>query len=224
VRHLGILFDVLFLLTTSVRSMGTGMAGMKTFSTGEIAKFCGVNLRTVIRWIDKGDLEGYKLPGRGNNRVTERAFLAFIKQYNMPLPDELKQSSGVNLGHVLIVDDEKQLAKSIQRVLRGAGYETSLACDGFQAGSSLIKEKPALMTLDLSMPGMDGFDVIKFVRHSPEIAATKILVISALDEKQLQKAVDMGADAYLRKPFVNSELLAEIEKLIELPPTADLDV
>lgn len=189
---------------------------MKTFTTGEIAKFCDVNLRTVIRWIDKGELEGFKLPGRGNNRVTEKAFLEFMRKYNMPIPEELKQTAELNSGRILIVDDEEKLAKSILRVLRGAGYETSLALDGFRAGSKLMKEKPALMTLDLSMPGIDGFEVIEFVRQSPEISSIKILVISALDEEQLQRAVDLGADAYLQKPFVNSELLAEVEKLIEV--------
>lgn len=190
---------------------------MKTFTTGEIAKFCDVNLRTVIRWIDKGELEGFKLPGRGNNRVTEQAFFDFMKKHNMPIPQELSQGAVVNHDRILIVDDEEQLAKSIQRVLRGAGYKTSFALDGFRAGSKLMKEKPALMTLDLSMPGIDGFDVIQFVKSSEELSATKILVISALDENHLQRAISLGADAYLQKPFVNSELLAEIEKLIEAP-------
>jgi len=130
---------------------------------------------------------------------------------------EESQGAVVNHDRILIVDDEEQLAKSIQRVLRGAGYKTSLALDGFRAGSKLMKEKPALMTLDLSMPGIDGFDVIQFVKSSEELSATKILVISALDEDHLQRAISLGADAYLQKPFVNSELLAEIEKLIEAP-------
>jgi CheY-like chemotaxis protein len=187
---------------------------MKTFSTGDIAKFCDVNLRTVIRWIEKGDLEGFKLPGRGNNRVTEKAFLTFLHRYNIPIPDELKACEKVNSGRILIVDDEAQIAKAIQRVLRGAGYETSLAYDGFRAGSQLVKERPALMTLDLSMPGIDGYEVIKFVRSSEGISDTRILVISALDEDRLEEALACGADACLQKPFANSELLAVIEKLL----------
>lgn len=187
---------------------------MKTFSTGDIAKFCDVNLRTVIRWIEKGDLEGFKLPGRGNNRVTEEAFLTFLQRYNIPIPDELKACEKVNSGRILIVDDEAQIAKAIQRVLRGAGYQTSLAYDGFRAGSQLVKERPALMTLDLSMPGIDGYEVIKFVRSSEGISDTRILVISALDEDRLEEALSCGADACLQKPFANSELLAVIEKLL----------
>lgn len=184
---------------------------MKTLTTGEIASICDVNLRTVIRWIERGELKGFKLPGRGNNRVTQEDFVAFLKSHKMPVPAELLDD-GHN--HILIVDDELPFSKSIQRVLRGAGYETSIANDGFSAGSQLSALKPALMTLDLSMPGLDGFDVIRFVRHSAIISSTRILVVSALNEQELSKALECGADAYLQKPFANSELLASVEMLM----------
>ena len=190
---------------------------MKTFSTGDIAKFCGVNLRTVIRWIDKGELKGFKLPGRGNNRVTEEALLAFLSRYNIPVPPELCVNNPLSNRQILIVDDEVSVAKAIQRVLKGAGYHTLLAHDGFRAGSQLEKNKPVLMTLDLSMPGLDGYEVIKFVRDNKDISQTRILVISALDDEKLQEAVLCGADAYLQKPFDNTELLSVIEKLISMP-------
>jgi len=184
---------------------------MKTLTTGEIASICDVNLRTVIRWIERGELKGFKLPGRGNNRVTQEDFVTFLKNHKMPIPAELLDD-GHN--HILIVDDELPFSKSIQRVLRGAGYETSIANDGFSAGSQLSALKPALMTLDLSMPGLDGFDVIRFVRHSAIISSTRILVVSALNEQELSKALECGADAYLQKPFANSELLASVEMLM----------
>jgi DNA-binding response OmpR family regulator len=65
------------------------------------------------------------------------------------------------------------------------------------------------------MPGLDGYDVIRFVRHSEDIAATKILVVSALNDQELKRAVEYGADAYLQKPYANSELLAAIEMLLD---------
>jgi excisionase family DNA binding protein len=189
---------------------------MKTYSTGEIAKFCDVNLRTVIRWIEKGELEGFKLPGRGNNRITEAAFLRFLSRHNIPMPDELKGTLSLGQG-ILIVDDEEPVANAIQRVLRGAGYKTHTAQDGFRAGSMLVQLKPELITLDLCMPGLDGFDVIRFVRDTPEISHVKIITISALDKAQLEESVQCGADAYLQKPFLNSDLLRLVEELITAP-------
>ena len=79
---------------------------MKTLTSGEIASYCDVNLRTVIRWIESGKLKGFKLPGRGNNRVLVEDFVAFLERHDMPIPDSLK---GIATPSILIVDDEIQL-------------------------------------------------------------------------------------------------------------------
>jgi excisionase family DNA binding protein len=186
---------------------------MKTLSTGEIAKLCDVNLRTVIRWIERGALKGFKLPGRGNNRVRVEDFLAFLVEHEIPIPAELQEDSR----KVLVVDDEPAIARALQRVLRKHGLVAEVAADGFQAGTKLMKDRPLLVTLDLSMPGLSGYDVLSFVRETPEIASTKILVISALGGEALQKAIDLGADAILNKPFDNQELVEVINKLVGMP-------
>jgi CheY-like chemotaxis protein len=184
---------------------------MKTYTTGDIAQMCDVNQRTVIRWIDRGELQGFKLPGRGNNRVTEESLVSFLQQHDFPLPEGLILFSAKP---VLIVDDDSAITKAIQRVLRGAGYKTVIALDGFEAGSELVRNKPLLMTLDLKMPGMDGFEVIKQVRNKADISHTKILVISSVEEILLNKAMDIGADDFISKPFTNSELLEKVDQLI----------
>lgn len=184
---------------------------MKTYTTGDIAQMCDVNQRTVIRWIDRGELQGFKLPGRGNNRVTEESLVSFLQQHDFPLPEGLILFSAKP---VLIVDDDSAITKAIQRVLRGAGYKTVIALDGFEAGSELVRNKPLLMTLDLKMPGMDGFEVIKQIRNKADISHTKILVISSVEEILLNKALDIGADDFISKPFTNSELLEKVDQLI----------
>lgn len=190
---------------------------MKTLSTGEIAKLCDVNLRTVIRWIERGALKGFKLPGRGNNRVRVEDFLAFLVEHEIPIPAELQEDSR----KVLVVDDEPAIARALQRVLRKHGLVAEVAADGFQAGTKLMKDRPILVTLDLSMPGLSGYDVLSFVRETPEIASTKILVISALGGEALQKAIDLGTDAILNKPFDNHELVEVINKLVGAPVRAE---
>lgn len=184
---------------------------MKTYTTGDIAQICDVNQRTVIRWIERGDLQGFKLPGRGNNRVTEHSLITFLVQHNFPLPEALQPLSRES---ILIVDDEPAVAHAIQRVLRGAGYNTVIALDGFEAGSELVRHKPQLMTLDLNMPGINGFEVIRQVRNKDDISNTKILVISSLEEPSLKDSLEKGADACLSKPFANAELLRKVKQLI----------
>lgn len=184
---------------------------MKTYTTGDIAQICDVTQRTVIRWIERGDLIGFKLPGRGNNRVTEEDLLKFLQKHNIPLANPTK-SDARDL--ILIVDDEPAVAKAIQRVLRSAGYPTEIALDGFEAGSELIRRKPVLMTLDLNMPGINGMEVIKQVRSNMDTVGTKILVISSAEISLLQQSVEFGADAYLQKPFTNSDLLNAVDQLV----------
>jgi two-component system response regulator VicR len=70
------------------------------------------------------------------------------------------------------------------------------------------------MVLDLNMPGLDGFDVLDYVRSTREMSNTIIIVISALDHDNLDKALACGADAVLQKPFKNLKLLEVIQELV----------
>ena len=70
---------------------------IETLTTGEIARYCGVNFRTVIRWIKRGHLRAYQLPGRGDNRVELEDFLEFLREHRMPIPEELKDPIATTL-------------------------------------------------------------------------------------------------------------------------------
>ncbi len=108
------------------------------------------------------------------------------------------------------------VAKSIQRVARRAGYESYIATGGFQAGIMLSQYEPKVMTLDLSMPGMDGYSVIEFTRDQSKYKDLKIVVISALDEVSLERALEIGADATLQKPFSNHDLTMVLEQFMSM--------
>lgn len=183
---------------------------MQSLTTGEIAEFCGVNQRTVIRWIDAGHLKGFKLPGRGNNRVRVVDYLDFLDRHGMPLPPALRQFGN----RVLVVDDDHAMADSIARTLRMADYEIQVVYDGFRAGEALHSFMPAAMTLDLRMPGLDGFGVLAHVRQAPSLKRLRVLVISALEEAELARARAAGADACLAKPFEPHALLEHVQQLL----------
>lgn len=185
---------------------------MQTLTSGEIAKYCDVNLRTVIRWLDSGKLKGFKLPGRGNNRILVSDFIRFLTEHNMPIPEELKPEASKL---ILIVDDELPVTRSIQRIARRAGYETLVATDGFQAGILLGQHMPRIMTLDLCMPDIDGYQVLAHSRKQRLQENLKIIVISALDDSKLDKAIECGADATLPKPFENKELVSLFDKFMQ---------
>lgn len=151
--------------------------------------------------------------------------MRFLQQ-QMPMPLELQlHQDGVAEAEViapeqapaervLVIDGELSYRNAIRRVLFDAGYQLDFAADGFQAGVKILSSKPDLITLDLSMPGLDGFEVLKFIREQPELAAVRILVISALELAELEKARPLGADALLAKPFENEQLLQLVQQLL----------
>ncbi len=183
----------------------------RMFSSGEVAQFCGVHFRTVIRWIEKGSLKAHKLPGRGNNRISEQDFLKFLKDNDLPIPTEFKK----NKDRVLIVDDDHAMGAAIERVLKRGGFDTKVVNDGFSAGNMLATFEPAAMTLDLHMPHMNGFDVLDFISSQSCYDDLKILVVSALADERLSQAKEHGAHDTLSKPFENKDLLMKVSDLLK---------
>lgn len=183
----------------------------KIFTTGEVAEFCGVNFRTVIRWIDRGHLKAFQLPGRGDRRIEAGEFVRFLKKHQMSIPKELEPSF---TDRVLIVDDDESTARTFERILQKAGMKTEIALDGFQAGLLLRSFDPCLITLDLNMPGIDGFSVLKTVRQGLENHDLKILVVSSEDHEKLELSLKHGADAVLSKPVNHQAFLGSVQDLI----------
>ena len=187
------------------------MTEVQVLTTGEAAKYCGVNFRTVIRWIERGKLKAYKLPGRGDHRIPVTDFVKFLRENSMPVPEELAGGNRT----ILVIEDQPEMAAAIRRVLKRAGYEVELAKDGFIAGTLLSRCKPALITLDLKMPGIDGYQVLSYIREHEEHTDAKVLVVSAETRDGLERALKAGANDVLPKPFENSELLAKVQALID---------
>lgn len=193
-----------------------GLIERQTLTTGDVAKYCGVNFRTVIRWIKRGHLKAYQLPGRGDNRVEYGEFLEFLKKNRIAVPREFKNDRP----KVLIVDDDPAMASSIRRALESAGFETMTASDGFHAGALIGTFAPDVMTLDIQMPHLSGIEVIRFVRDTEPLKQTKILVVSGLGHDHLKAAIQEGADDALEKPFMNEVLLEKIRILSGLQADA----
>ena len=196
------------------------MSENRVLTTGQIAGYCGVNFRTVIRWIERGHLKAYKLPGRGDNRVPLQEFLGFLRTHGIPIPGEFQDRSSPR---VLVVDDDASAASAIRRVLRRAGLDTMIASDGFVAGALLESFSPDLMTLDLMMPGVHGMEVLRFVRGADHLKHTKIVVVSAMPGEELVRALEAGADDVLQKPFDNRELLVKVCGLVGMHLTEEAE-
>lgn len=113
---------------------------------------------------------------------------------------------------ILIVDDEPQIRRALSIALNGHGYSVELADGGEQAIVSLASRQPDAVVLDLVMPGIDGFEVL---RQTREFSNVPIIVLSARgQEPDKVLALDLGADDYLTKPFGMDELLARVRAIL----------
>jgi CheY-like chemotaxis protein len=116
---------------------------------------------------------------------------------------------------VLIVDDKPVGRELVRTVLEGSGYEVFEACDGIEALDSVYRIHPDLIILDLHMPGLDGFGVLKELRQSPEFAHTPVMALTASAmQGDRQRALTAGFSAYIAKPVSLKLLRAEVERLL----------
>ena len=119
------------------------MRGKQALTTGEVAKYCGVNFRTVIRWIERGHLEAYKLPGRGDNRIPLPGFISFLQSNHMPVPDELRQHGRT----LLILAEPEDVAADMASTARRAGWEPMVASDAMQFGYVFADLQPTAVVV-----------------------------------------------------------------------------
>jgi len=120
---------------------------------------------------------------------------------------------------ILVVDDEPQLARVLQRSLVSKGYDVRVAGDGEFALQTFRDWTPSLVITDLAMPHMGGLELCRRLRASSDVP---ILVLSVRGEEQTKvEALDAGADDYVTKPFGMDELLARIRAALRRKPAAD---
>jgi two-component system, OmpR family, alkaline phosphatase synthesis response regulator PhoP len=138
---------------------------------------------------------------------------------SMQLDAELTQRTPTG---VLVVDDEPQVVWMLQFSLQAEGYETYVARDGSQALDEIRERRPKVMLLDIMMPVMDGWAVLEQVRDLRPEERPRIVVVSARSsQRDRNKAVELGADAFVAKPFNVDDLLAVLHGLTEEPSAVD---
>lgn len=125
--------------------------------------------------------------------------------------------------HILLVEDDKAFSQAYQTRMEAEGFEVKLCQNGQEALSTAISFKPDLILLDIMMPRISGFDVLDILRNTPETAASKIVVLSALGQpSDKQKAMAAGADDYLVKAqAVITDVMTRIRQHLNLPEPAD---
>src|SRR5579862_9171693 len=113
---------------------------------------------------------------------------------------------------VLVIDDEPQIRRALRAGLERNGYTVTTAASGEEGMDEAALHPPDLVILDLAMPGKDGFDVCRQLREWTQVPILVLSVREGIEEKI--KALDLGADDYVTKPFSLGELLARMRALV----------
>jgi two-component system KDP operon response regulator KdpE len=116
------------------------------------------------------------------------------------------------IARVVIIDDEPNLIKLVGQNLRARGYDVTDAANGLEGVERVREYKPDLVILDINMPGMDGFETASYIRQFSDAAIIMLTASGAEGDKI--RALDIGADDYLTKPFGIGELMARVRAVM----------
>lgn len=117
---------------------------------------------------------------------------------------------------ILVCDDERHIVRLIQVNLERQGYQVVTAFDGKEGLEKIRAEKPNLVVLDVMMPYMDGFEVLKTLRREPETEGLPVIMLTAkAQDKDVFEGYHYGADMYLTKPFNPMELVSFVKRIAD---------
>jgi CheY-like chemotaxis protein len=134
--------------------------------------------------------------------------------FNVPVaseqdfPESRARPSEAGQPLVLLVEDDQASLDLLEAYLEGSGYDVSVARDGLAALAAVRRDRPAVVVLDIGLPGLDGWDVLTEIKADPTMAATPVVVASVLDDRK--RGLSLGATDYLVKPVNREHLLAAL--------------
>jgi DNA-binding response OmpR family regulator len=113
---------------------------------------------------------------------------------------------------ILVVDDDADLRRLLERELSSAGYRVTTAANGAEAIERARRHQPSLVLLDLNLPDVDGVEVLRRLKESPTTARAAVLLVSGrCSERDRIAGLELGADDYIGKPFSLRELLLRVQ-------------
>jgi DNA-binding response OmpR family regulator len=115
---------------------------------------------------------------------------------------------------VLIAEDEPHIVESLRFILKREGYDVSDAGDGEAACRALQRSRPDLVILDVMLPRLNGFEVLRRLRADPALDGLPVIMLTAKGQTQDRRtAEDIGADVFITKPFSNRDVVDHVQRL-----------
>lgn len=186
-------------------------------TTREAAEMLGVSLRTVQLWTESGLLEAWKTEG-GHRRISRSSVQLLLSGERIPHPGPAAAERRIARVKILAVDDDSVLLKLYKAVIAGWNLPVDIitAGDGVEGLIRVGRDTPDLMITDLSMPGMDGFELIRSLATSSFREGMEIVVVTGLDAADVEARGGLPAGVRLfPKPVPFAELRAIVAGMLE---------
>ena len=191
------------------RSRGAAEAGggADWLTLGQAAKYLGVAQSTIRKWCDSGRLPAFYTPG-GHRRLRRSDLDAFLGDSRAPRP---RRSAPL----VLIVDDDARLREFVRVNLEMDGYAVREAASAEDGLAALEDEAPDLILLDVKMPKVDGWAMLRRVRDKHGVESIPVIMFSGkVDEEGAPAAAERGAQAFIGKPFEPQKLVESAKQVL----------
>ncbi len=175
-------------------------------TSSEVGTLLQVNASSVKKWVDDGRLSAFRTPG-GHRRIRPPDLIDFLEKHRMPVPRDLQETGRRRL---LIVDDDVLQLRALARTLHRHAdrLDVVTSSNGIDALVRVGSFQPHLVVLDIFMPGLDGLEVCRRLKASPETRAIDVVIVTANATAALKrKAHDAGAIGCFGKPIDVRELV-----------------
>lgn len=178
-------------------------------TTGEVAKICNVAARTVSKWFDSGQINGYRIPGSKDRRIPVSSLVQFMRAHGIPMDGLMTGQS-----RVLVADTDSAVSDALTEVLGSeTDYEVRTCASAFSLGMECERFRPHVLLLDLGMCAGDPSATIASIRSNDDLQGMKIVCMCrTLTEGQAAALSQGGCDGMLRKPFTARQALACISE------------
>jgi len=195
---------------TSKAGERQSLQAKQVFTTGEAAALCGVSQQTIIRCFDKGQIDGFRVPGSRFRRIPKAGLICFMKRNDISRAALEREKI-----RTLLVDDDEQIVALLRELLESDGrFEVETADNGYDAGILTERLMPDLVLLDYMLPDVNGNIVCKRIRSNPMTRSTRIIIISgATDQDEITQISRDGADDFIAKPFHPDTLFSRVGAL-----------